>query len=268
MLRRRIFLNVLLLFSACAFALGVHAEDSGAPQDQLAQAATRGGSSWMFGGGLVAADRGYIGDRREITPIPLIFYHNGRFFFAGFSAGYMASHGAHYRFSLVLKPRINRLSASDSPQLAGIQTRRWSMDGGANLDLFGRWGQLATGVAHDLLNRNNGTELTAGYRYPVRLKTWTVTPELGLHWQSASLADYYYGVSPAEVIPGRPAYSPGAALNPYIGIGLSKSLDRRWRFFGRLQYTHYAAAIRNSPIVDRSGSPLLFVGFVYNTGRE
>jgi outer membrane protein len=264
----RKFITALLLLLACVCAMDVQADDSSAPQDQLAQAATRSGSSWMFGGGLVAADRGYVGYQREITPIPLIFYHHGRFFIGGFSAGYMASHSRHYRFSLVLKPRINRLSASDSPQLAGIQSRRWSLDGGANLDLFGRWGQLATGVSHDLLNRNNGTELTAGYRYPVRLQSWTVTPELGAHWQSASLAGYYYGVSPAEAIPGRPAYSPGAALNPYVGIGLSKSLGRHWRFFSRLQYTRYAAAIRNSPLVDRSGSRLLFIGFVYNTGKE
>lgn len=264
----RKFLTALLMLVACMCASGVQAEAGDAPQDQLAQAATRGGSSWMFGGGLVAADRGYVGYQREITPIPLIFYHRGRFFFAGFSAGYMASHGRHYRFSLVVKPRINRLSASDSPQLVGIQSRRWSMDGGANLDLFGGWGQLATGVSHDLLNRNNGTELTAGYRYPVRLQTWTVTPELGAQWQNASLTGYYYGVSAAEAIPGRPAYLPGAALNPYIGIGLSKSLGGHWRFFSRLQYTRYAPAIRNSPLVDRSGSRLLFIGFVYNTARQ
>lgn len=139
------------------------------PQDQMEQAATRAGSSWIVGGGLAVADRGYIGYSREITPFPLIFYHNGRFFFAGASVGYMASYGKHYRLSFDIKPRINRLRASDSPQLTGIQTRKWSLDGGIKLDTFGRWGRFSTELSHDLLNRNTGTEFGLGYRYSIAL---------------------------------------------------------------------------------------------------
>lgn len=246
--------------STCAYATGDEA-----PQDQLAQAATHAGSSWIFGGGLVVADPGYVGYKRQITPIPLIFYHNGRFFFAGFSTGYMAAHGRHYRFSVLIKPRINRLTASDSPQLAGIQTRRWSLDGGANLDLFGDWGHLVTGISHDLLHRNDGTEIDIGYRYSIGLGNWRLTPSLGVRWESASLTNYYYGVSPAEAIPGRQAYTPGAATNPYVGIGLSTRISEHWRFNCNLQYTRFASAIHNSPIIDRSGSSLLFIGFVYTS---
>jgi MipA family protein len=259
-------LKLIMLLAAAVTVTGVHAAGDDAPQDQLAQAATRAGSSWMFGGGLVVADQGYVGYNRQITPIPLIFYHNGRFFFAGFSAGYMVAHDSHYRFSVLIKPRINRLSASDSPLLADIQTRRWSLDGGANLDLFGDWGHLVTGISHDLLHRNDGTEIDIGYRYSIGLGNWRLTPSLGVRRESAALTNYYYGVSPAEAIPGRQAYSPGAATNPYIGIGLSTRINEHWRFNGNLQYTHFADAIRNSPIIDRSGSPLLFIGFVYNTG--
>ncbi|HLW74821.1 MAG TPA: MipA/OmpV family protein [Gammaproteobacteria bacterium] len=235
------------------------------PQDQLLKAAGRDtGSGWLFGGGLAVTDPGYLGYNRQVTPIPLIFYHNGRFFFAGITAGYLLSNGDHYRFSLVVLPQFNRLSASDSPQLAGIQTRQWSLDGGANVDLFGGWGRFNLGVAHDLLDRNNGTGANVGYHYSFRLGDWTLTPGLGIRWESANLTNYYYGVSPAETIPGRPAYSPGSATNPFVDVSVSTAISEHWQFRGYLQYMHFASAIHDSPIVDRSGSPTIFIGFVYN----
>jgi outer membrane protein len=261
-------ISLALLMFAFANIDAQAADGDANPQDQLAQAATSTGTSWIFGGGLAVADRGYVGYSRQVTPIPLIFYHDGGFFFAGFSAGYMLSHSRHYRFSINIKPRINRLSASDSPELAGIQTRKWSLDGGANLDVFGGWGHLVTGISHDLLDRNNGTELDAGYRYSIQLGSWNLVPSFGVRWQSASLTNYYYGVSPAEVIPGRPAYTPGAATNPYIGFGLSTRISDHWQFNGNIQYTRFSGAIHGSPLVDRSGSPVLFIGFIYNSAHR
>lgn len=242
---------------------GVQSSDE--PQDQLLKAAGRdAGSGWIFGGGVAVTDPAYVGYNRQITPIPLIFYHYGRFFFAGVTAGYLLSNDEHYRFSLVVKPQFNRLKASDSSQLAGIETREWSLDGGANLDLFGGWGRVNLGVDHDLLHRNNGSSANLGYHYGFRLGDWTLSPGLGLHWESANLTDYYYGVSPAEVIPGRPAYTPGAATNPYADVSLSTAISAHWQFRGFLRYERFAGAIHDSPIVDRSGSPTVFIGFVYN----
>lgn len=235
------------------------------PQDQLLKAAgSDAGSGWIFGGGVAVTNPGYVGYSRQVTPFPLVFYHKGRFFFAGVSAGYLLSNGEHYRFSLVVSPEFNRLSASDSPQLAGIQSRRWSLNGGANLDLFGNWGRFNVGVFHDLLHRNDGTGINTGYHLPVPMGDWVLTPGLGVRWENANLTNYYYGVSPAEAIPGRPAYSPGSAANPYVELGLSTSLNAHWQLRGNVQYTRFASAIHDSPVVDRSGSATIFIGFVYN----
>lgn len=235
------------------------------PQDQLLKAAgTDAGSGWIFGAGVAVTDPGYVGYTRQVTPVPLVFYHYGRFFFAGVTAGYLLSNGEHYRFSLVVTPEFNRLKASDSPQLAGIQTRQWSLDGGANLDLFGGWGRFNIGVFHDLLDRNNGTGANTGYHYPIPLGDWTLSPGLGLRWENSNLTNYYYGVSPAEVIPGRPAYSPGSATNPYVELGLSTALSEHWQLRGNVQYMRFGSAIHDSPIVDRSGTTTIFIGFIYN----
>ena len=71
------------------------------PQDQLLRAAGRdAGSGWIFGAGVAVSNPGYVGYSRQVTPFPLVFYHYGRFFVAGVSAGYLLSNGEHYRFSL------------------------------------------------------------------------------------------------------------------------------------------------------------------------
>lgn len=257
----RIFILLFPLLPSAARA----ADTADDPQTQLTQAAaTETGSGWILGVGVAVTDPGYVGYTRQVTPIPLVFYHYGRFFIGGITAGYLLSNGDHYRFSLTVQPTFNRLSASDSPQLAGIRTRRWSLAGGANLELFGDWGRFKTGVFHDLLDRNNGTGASAEYQYPVHLGGWTLTPGLGLRWENANLTNYYYGVSPAEAIPGRPAYSAGSATSPYASIALSTAVSEHWLFRGYLQYLRFAGAIHGSPIVDRSRSPTLFIGFAYN----
>src|SRR5690348_4503028 len=129
----RLALSCLLLFSAAiaatpAFAAGKGGAGDGDAQDQLLKEAGRdAGSGWIVGGGLAVTDPGYVGYTRQYTPIPLLFYHYGRFFFAGVSAGYLLTNGDHYRFSLMVKPEFNRLKASDSPQLTGIESRQWSL---------------------------------------------------------------------------------------------------------------------------------------------
>lgn len=257
--------HALFLLCCLAAAGATRAEDD-TPQDQLAHAAaTEAGAGWLFGGGVAVTDPGYVGYSRQVTPFPLVFFHYGRFFFAGFTAGYLLSNGEHYRFSLAVVPQINRLSADDAPELAGIQTRRWSLAGGANLDTFGDWGRFNAGVFHDLLGRNDGTWVNTGYQYPVHLGNWSFTPGLGLRWDSAALNDYYYGVSPVEAQPGRPAYSPGSSVNPYVSLGFSTPLGGGWQFRSDLRYLHFASAIRDSPIVARSGTTTLFIGFVYNS---
>lgn len=240
------------------------------PQSMLAQAAANeSGSGWIFGGGVAVTNPGYVGYDRQVTPFPLVFYHNGRFFFAGINAGYLLSNGDHYRFALTVQPTFNRLKASDSSQLAGIQTRQWSIAGGANLEFFGGWGRLNLGAFHDLLDRNNGTGVNLGYAYTFHFADgWGLTPGMGLRWQNANLVNYYYGVSPVEAIPGRPAYSPGASTNPYVSLGLSTFVTKRVQLRADLSYTRFGSAIHDSPIVDRSGSPTFFIGAVYFFRRD
>ncbi|MDE2235132.1 MAG: MipA/OmpV family protein [Gammaproteobacteria bacterium] len=266
----RLLAIVMLTMLAAGLPLRSGAQDSAnsqtptSPEDQIiSQAAQQSGSAWSLGLGLAVSQPGYLGVNPQVTPLPLVFYHNGRFFLAGISVGYVAFNGTHYSIALLAKPRINRLSAGESPQLTGIQSRKWSIDGGARVSLFGDWGRINAGLYSDLLHRYNGMEADLEYQHPFRMQGWTLSPGVGLAWYNSPLTDYYYGVSPAEVAPGRPAYSPGRAANPFLQLGLRVPFAKRWQFLGSVRYLHFASSIQDSPIVERSGSLTLFLGVTY-----
>ncbi len=268
----RLVIGITMMFAAALPSLCTAQDSAGdntsqtpvSPEDQIiTEAAQQGGSAWSLGVGLAVSQPGYVGVNRQITPLPLVFYHNGHFFLAGVSVGYVPFHGSHYSFALLAKPRINRLSASESPQLAGIQNRQWSIDGGGRFSLFGDWGGINAGVYSDLLHRYNGIEADLEYRYTFRMPGWSLSPGLGLAWYNSPLTDYYYGVSAAETAPGRPAYSPGRATNPFVQLGLRIPFAGRWQFLGNLRYMHFASSIQDSPIVDRSNTLTVFLGFSY-----
>lgn len=269
---RRIIASVALLLSAIVpgaaigsgTATAAGTDNATSPEDQIITAAAQnGGSGWELGAGVAVSEPGYVGVSNQVTPLPLVFYHNGRFFIAGVSVGYVPFNGRHYAFAILANPRINRLSASESPQLTGIQSRKWSIDGGARWSLFGRWGQLTSSLFTDLLHRNNGMEAELSYQYPIRGRGWSLAPGVGVTWDNAPLTAYYYGVSPAEAAPGRPAYEPGRATNPFVRLYSQVPVGKHWQFVGGLTYMHFARSIQNSPIVDRSDTLSVFLGLSY-----
>ncbi len=54
-----------------------------------------------------------------------------------------------------------------------------------------------------------------GYTYDWRSGPWMLRPSLTIAARDSRLNNYYYGVQPGEAIAGRPAYAPGAGINPF-----------------------------------------------------
>jgi outer membrane protein len=217
-----------------------------------------------LGAGVIEADPGYIGYHHRSNVVPLVSYRSGPFFISGTEGGVVATQSDDYTLSFGLVPELNRLRASDSPELAGLQTREWTIDGSMNLSVRQPWGDTSFAVLHDILDRNNGTELRANYSYPIVLGTGRLTPAIGVTWESTNLTNYYYGVNTAESLPNRPAYSPGSALNPTAQLDYSVPVSDRWSLGAGIGYTHFDGTIRDSPIVDRSGSLSGMISLVYS----
>lgn len=246
-------------------SLGVATEAWSA--DEPPRRAVGPGDGLSVGAGVSDADPGYVGYHSRVTPVPLFSYQYSSFFVSGLTAGYVAIDKDGFAVSLLLVPQMMRVHSSDSPQLAGLRSREWSIDGGLNMSLKRSWGILSFSTLQDVLGRNKGTQVGLRYAYPIDLGGGVLTPGTGLTWESANMTRYYYGISEAEALPNRPEYSPGSALNPSVGLNYAHPIGVRWRLSTGVTYTHFDRAIQQSPIIDKSNVMGVAIALTYSFGR-
>jgi outer membrane protein len=182
------------------------------------------------------------------------------------AAGIVAFHNEVVTWSFTVSPEFMRLSGSSSPQLAGIKSRQFSINGGTNLAIREPWGDTSFAVLHDILDRNNGMLLRAQYGYPIPLGPGRLTPSVNVAWESSNLTNYYYGVSPAEARLGRPAYSPGSAVNPGASLNYNLPLGQTWRLNAGASYTRFGRSIYSSPIIDQNHTTGVMISFSHVFG--
>lgn len=217
---------------------------------------------WSLGLGLVVQQHPYVGVGTRILPFPFVSYRNDNFFIEGLSAGYIVWHGRGMSLAITLSPRLGGYKASDSPALSGMANRNFTLDGGVAATLHRRWGMLRLSGRSDLLGVYNGQILDLSYGMPLPVGRWHVMPSIGVRWQSSNLVDYYYGVTATEARPGRPAYRPGAATDPYFKLSVFSPAVDHWRLFASAGVEALDASITRSPIVAKHYSMMSVVGFL------
>ena len=106
----------------------------------------------------------------------------------------------------------------------------------------------------DVLDRSNGSELSAKLDKTFYFGPIFIAPSLGVTFLDRNYVDYYYGVSAAELGVNRPSYRGDAALNTVLGLSIATPI-----FFSgftrlSLENTWYHSAITNSPLIDTDTS--------------
>jgi outer membrane scaffolding protein for murein synthesis (MipA/OmpV family) len=99
---------------------------------------------------------------------------------------------------------------------------------------------------------------------------WNYGASAGALFGNRKLADTFYGVAPADVLPGRPAYSAESGLIAMrFGASASRAInpDLRLFLFGRLDSVA-GAANRDSPLVRKTTGASAGVGLVYTFARS
>jgi MipA family protein len=87
------------------------------------------------------------------------------------------------------------------------------------------------------------------------------TPRLATEWVDSNYVDYYYGVTGAEVIAGRPSYQGDSTVNTEIGMRIDWRPALNHSVFFDLGATRMGGAIKNSPLVEKDTQ--FGVGFGY-----
>lgn len=83
----------------------------------------------------------------------------------------------------------------------------------------------------------------------------TLTPGIGVEWNSDNQNEYYYGVSRHESRrSGMRSYDPDSSWNPYLELSANYRFLGDWSVYGVARYTRLSDEITDSPMVDKSGA--------------
>lgn len=125
------------------------------------------------------------------------------------------------------------------------------------------WGEIEFTLAKDISNKHDGYRVVMAYGYPFHLGQWMVEPTIEIEWLSEEINQYFYGVTEAYVKPGRALYEPDSGINYGLEISGSYPINQNHMIQLSAGYTKYSREVQDSPIVNRSSSTEIGIGYIY-----
>jgi outer membrane scaffolding protein for murein synthesis (MipA/OmpV family) len=224
-----------------------------------------------LGAGLRTGQSPYLAsdseDERQADLIPLYLYEGKYLFARGTSGGIHLVRNDALEFNLYSRYRFQRLEPDSNAFYSGLEERRQTVDAGVELGITQPWGELTFDWVTDVLDRHNGQEVRASYRYPLEAGPWTISPFISWTWQDSNLSNYYFGVSESEATVDRPAYAPGESQWISFGLNTGWQLTDHVVLFGNVAFGGADSSITNSPLVEEDGFSSVFVGGTYLFGN-
>jgi outer membrane protein len=252
-------MSILSRFTFVAFFTLASASASTASAQRDATAAP----SWALGAGVNVTQKGYRDIDRDVLPLPLISYES-KWISALVPTLDLKAYSAD-TVSLRLRARYARdgFETKDSPFLAGMADRKGSVwVGGAVL-----WRPGFANFSAELLRDAGGH--SKGARAKVQLDrrfafgAFGLTPRLGMEWLDRKFVDYYYGVRAVEVRADRAFYQGDASANIEAGLRFDYMFSRRHSVFADVRVTRFGNAIKDSPVMEKSGQTGVSLGYIY-----
>jgi outer membrane protein len=205
------------------------------------------------------------GTKTWLLPLVSASY-NDMFYIEPLRAGvYLASSADRkLAFGLAVEPRFG-LHSTDGARLTGMATRKDSLEGGLSFDWDADIVAINFSYLGDLTHSSQGTSARL-YFYKELIKNglWKFSAFAGADRLSAKVANYFFGVNGAEVVPGRPLYQPGATTNGVFGFYGSYKLSPRYSVVFGLQSTRLLGGAAMSPIVETKQANVGWAGFAWN----
>ena len=210
----------------------------------------------------------YVGGKdMKVWPLAIAYVdYNDWFYVNLFRAGayVWSSDDKKKGVSLAVEPRIG-FSSGDGAKLAGMATRRSSAMGGPTFDQEWSFGSLSVGYFTDLNGASDGGYLDVVFSKPlVASERWKLDGTVEATRLDSKIANYYFGVRPAEATPARPLYQPGATTNVTLWMTGQYNLTKRYALMFGANVTRLGNAAADSPIVERRQAPLLYLGLGLN----
>jgi len=223
----------------------------------------REGLHGLLGAGWFKGDR-IIGDPRRRTvllPVVLLTWEDWAYWsITGGGVWLFRLEGLPLQFGAGVKVHPG-YGPDDDQDLAGMQKRKSSVDGYVNALWKMELVNIGAAYYHDIGNVTHGDTATLGLSHHIRVTPkFTLTPRAGIEFQSVRLVNYYYGVTPDEALPDRPAYTGHHAVNYGAGAAAVYRLKGSWSLVGGFFTTHLGNGIADSPIMLKRHTKVSYFG--------
>jgi MipA family protein len=207
------------------------------------------------------------GKAMQTLPLPLVSVnYSETFYIELLRAGVylLSSDDKKMGLGVALEPRLG-FHAGDGAKLAGMATRRHSLEGGLAFDWENDVVDVNVSYFGDITGASGGTSMRVSlYKDLIAGEQWSLGALLGMDRISAKIANYYFGVAAPEAAAGRPFYQPGSGTNAVFGVDGKYKLDRRHAIVFGINTTRLNAGAAASPIVETRQATLLWLGYAWN----
>jgi MipA family protein len=213
------------------------------------------------GGMLVSSQALVQGASSSATALPYVFGDYGRFYARVDTLGVKTLPLAQGHLELAARISTEGFKAHKTAfATAGDRTAPVPV----GLGTFQRtaWGGVFAYVFHDTTSGGQLMELT--WAGKVAMGAVTVYPQLGLEHRSAAYVQHLYGVSAAQSSLGLAPYQASASTIPVLSLNVTLPLQGPWALQLQTRYRAWDNAVRNSPLVERSGQISGYAALTYN----
>lgn len=220
-------------------------------------------SKWGVGLGLATERAPYRDFNDKVQGLPLIFFENQWVSLLGPSLDVKLPSAGPVSFAIRAKYLGDGYKAGDSPYLTGMDKRKASFWAGIAatwrtdlVNVSGEWLEDAAG-------NSKGRKIKLQVERRFQQGAFDFTPRLAAHWADRKYVNYYYGVKSSEALPQRHAYQGGTSTNMELGLSVGYALAPQQSVFLDVSTTHFGKGIKNSPLVDRSSTNGVRLGYLY-----
>ncbi|HDG1667399.1 MipA/OmpV family protein [Kluyvera ascorbata] len=223
-------------------------------------------SKLTLGAGVGIVEHPYKQYDHDLYPVPVINYEGDNFWFRGLGGGYYLWNDGTDQLSVMgyWSPMYFKPGDSDNSQLRKLDKRKSTVMAGISWMHHTQYGSLRTALSGDILDNSNGVVWDTAWVYRYTNGGLTLTPGIGVEWNSENQNQYYYGVSHHEAAKsGLRSYDPSNSWNPYLELTANYRFANSWSVYGTARYTRLSDEITDSPMVDKSWTGLLSTGVTY-----
>jgi outer membrane protein len=221
-------------------------------------------SQWGLGVGVGVQDSPYRGITKKFSALPIVLYESRYIHFFGNSIDFkLPSYNKELTFTLRAKYALgDGYDASDSANLQGMDDRNGALWGGATATWDNRIAKLSLEWLTAGSTKGTTLRLNAEHGFVVSPR-FKLTPHIGATWLNSDYVDYYYGVKANEVRADRAAYTGQSTTNIDAGLRADYAFTPQQLILVDLTGIHRGSGIKNSPLVDKSSSVGLRIGYLY-----